>query len=154
MRVKLQYSVELDEVPEIVAELIEDESSHLNHCGHMIQDVCDALRKEEPNMGFILKKIDKVRQTLGTLDSRLNEMEGLLSGYDNAVNPPPQAVPPAPIPPQQQKTEPQVTPSGRWILKLGYIITKDRMLSQRNLKNEFLLSEGGSSQDTSKHYAL
>ena len=113
MRVKLQYSVELDEVPEIVAELIEDESSHLNHCGHMIQDVCDALRKEEPNMGFILKKIDKVRQTLGTLDTRLNEMEGLLSGYDNAVNPPPQAVPPAPIPPQQQKTEPQVTPSGK-----------------------------------------
>lgn len=107
MRVKLQYSVELDEVPEIVAELIEDESSHLNHCSHMIRDVCDTLRQEEPNMGFVLKKIDKVRQTLGTLDNRLNEMEGLLSGYDNAVNPP------APTPPQQQNPEPQVTPSGK-----------------------------------------
>tara|TARA_R110002110_G_scaffold414403_1_gene644320 strand:- start:110 stop:529 length:420 start_codon:yes stop_codon:yes gene_type:complete len=97
MRVKLQYSVELDEVPEIVADLIEEESLHLNDSGRMIQEVCSALRQAEPSIDFILKKIDKARQMLGALDSRLNEMEGLLSGYEAAVNPPPPQPVPQPV---------------------------------------------------------
>jgi hypothetical protein len=111
MRVKLQYSVELNEVPEIVAELIEDEASRLNHCGHMIQDVCDALRQEDSNIAFVLKKIDKVRQTLGTLDIRLGEMEGLLSGYDNAINPP--ASEQIPVPQTPTASPPSVSVSDK-----------------------------------------
>jgi hypothetical protein len=88
MRVKLQYSVELDEVPEVVAELIEDEGSRLTYCDHTIDTICDALKQEDPNIAFIIKKIDSVRQSLGILDTRLQEMEGLLSGYDATVNPP------------------------------------------------------------------
>lgn len=88
MRVKLQYSVELDEVPEIVAELIEDEGARLSYCDHTINTVCDALRQEDPNLTFVIKKLDSVRQSLGSLDTRLSEMEGLLTGYETAVNPP------------------------------------------------------------------
>lgn len=98
MRVKLQYSVELDEVPEVVAELIEDEGSRLTYCDHTIDTICDALRQEDPNMAFIIKKIDSARQSLGILDTRLQEMEGLLSGYDGAINPPP-------TPPAQEDSE-------------------------------------------------
>jgi len=110
MRVKLQYSVELDEVPEVVAELIEDEGARLTYCDHTIDTVCDALRQEDPNIAFIIKKIDSVRQSLGTLDTRLQEMEGLLSGYDATVNPPaPQhvAAPPAQVVPTSGKVNPE-----------------------------------------------
>ena len=110
MRVKLQYSVELGEVPEVVAELIEDEGARLTYCDHTIDTVCDALRQEDPNIAFIIKKIDSVRQSLGTLDTRLQEMEGLLSGYDAAVNPPaPQhvAAPPAQVVPTSGKVNPE-----------------------------------------------
>ena len=122
MRVKLQYSVELDEVPEIVADLIEEESLHLNDSGRMIQEVCSALRQEEPSIDFILKKIDKARQMLGALDNRLSEMEGLLGGYGAAVNPPPQPAPqpvaaPRPAPTQefhgQDNEEPSMPVSGK-----------------------------------------
>ncbi len=58
MRVKLQYSVELDEVPEIVAELIEDEAARLSFCDHTINTMCDALRQEDPNISFVISKID------------------------------------------------------------------------------------------------
>ena len=110
MRVKLQYSVELDEVPEIVAELIEDEGSRLTYCDHAIDTICDALKQEDPNIAFIVKKIDSVRQSLGILDNRLQEMEGLLSGYDAAVNPPapqPVAAPPAQVVPTSDKVNPE-----------------------------------------------
>lgn len=110
MRVKLQYSVELDEVPEVVAELIEDEGARLTYCDHTIDTVCDALRQEDPNIAFIIKKIDSVRQSLGTLDTRLQEMEGLLSGYDAAVNPPapqPVAAPPAQVVSTSGKVNPE-----------------------------------------------
>ena len=65
---------------EVVAELIEDEGARLTYCDHTIDTVCDALRQEDPNIAFIIKKIDSVRQSLGTLDARLQEMERLLSG--------------------------------------------------------------------------
>ena len=125
MRVKLQYSVELDEVPEVVAELIEDEGSRLTYCDHTIDTICDALRQEDPNIAFIIKKIDSVRQSLGSLDSRLQEMEGLLSGYDAAVNPPapqPVAAPTPQAAPTSGKVDPE---TGVYNYEAPYSVPED-----------------------------
>ena len=98
MRVKLQYSVELDEVPDTVANLIQDEADRLSYCDHAIQSIVESLKQEEPHVSFVIDKIDKVRQTLGAVDIRLAEMENLITGYAHAVNPPqpqqPLAAPP------------------------------------------------------------
>lgn len=109
MRVRIQYGVELEEVPETVSNLIEEEAGLLSWCSHTIDEVCSALVQEEPNIKFALNKMDKVRQKLGSLDARLVDMELLLQGYDAASNPPePQQSPPmkppvtetaAPVPP-------------------------------------------------------
>ncbi len=124
MRVKLQYSVELDEVPEVVAELIEDEGSRLTYCDHTIDTICDALRQEDPNIAFIIKKIDSVRQSLGSLDTRLQEMEGLLSGYDATVNPP--APQPVAAPPQAVPTSGKVDPeTGVYNYEPPYSVPED-----------------------------
>ena len=60
MRVNLQYSVELEEVPELIAELIEDEAGRLSHCDHVIDQICENLRGEDLNASSIRKKIDNL----------------------------------------------------------------------------------------------
>ena len=103
MRVKLQYSVELEEVPDIAADLIQDEADRLSYCDHAIQSIVESLKQEEPHISFVIDKIDKVRQSLGALDVRLAEMENLISGYAQATNPPPPAQPSVPaMPPQSE----------------------------------------------------
>ena len=99
MRVRIQYGVELDEVPETISSLIEDEAGLLSWCSHTIDEICSALVQEEPNVKFALSRIDKVRQKLGSLDARLVDMEVLLQGYESAVN--------SPTPQQPQVAQPQ-----------------------------------------------
>tara|TARA_B100000900_G_scaffold296421_2_gene254987 strand:+ start:133 stop:558 length:426 start_codon:yes stop_codon:yes gene_type:complete len=91
MRVKLQYSVELEEVPDVAADLIQDEADRLSYCDHAIQSIVESLKQEEPHISFVIDKIDKVRQSLGVVDLRLSEMENLLSGYAQASQPQPVA---------------------------------------------------------------
>ena len=109
MRVRIQYGVELEEVPETVSNLIEEEAGLLSWCSHTIDEICSALVQEEPNIKFALNKMDKVRQKLGSLDARLVDMEALLQGFDAASNPPeqpPAAATPSPAyePPTPTKT--------------------------------------------------
>jgi len=101
MRVKLQYSVELDEVPDVVADLIQDEADRLSYCDHAIQSIVESLKQEEPHISFVVDKIDKVRQSLGAIDARLSEMENIIIGYSRAINPPPEQ--PLEAPPEKYK---------------------------------------------------
>ena len=110
MKVRIQYGVELEEVPETVSNLIEEEAGLLSWCSHTIDEVCSALVQEEPNIKFALNKMDKVRQKLGSLDARLVDMEALLQGYDAANNPPePQQTPP--VAPSVTDAPPPVPPA-------------------------------------------
>ena len=68
MRVRLSYSVELEDVPESVAQLIEDEAGQLSYCDHAIDEINNLLREADPPVESALKKIDKVRQVLGSID--------------------------------------------------------------------------------------
>ena len=88
MRVRLSYSVELEQVPEHVAQLINDEWESISYCDHLIKEIVETLNAEEPFVDSSLKKIDTIRQTLGSLDLRLNECESILEGYRQAQNPP------------------------------------------------------------------
>ena len=45
MRVRLSYSVELEDVPEAVAQLIEDEADQLSYCRHVIEEINNLLRE-------------------------------------------------------------------------------------------------------------
>ena len=87
MRVRLSYSVELDQVPEHVAQLIDDEWESISYCDHLIKEIVQTLNAEEPFIDSSLKKIDTIRQTLGSLDLRLNECESILEGFMQAQQP-------------------------------------------------------------------
>ena len=110
MRVRLSYSVELEDVPDSVAELIEGELYRLENAKQDIAKALEGLSQEEPHLDLVAKSLDKARQTIGAIDVRLNECESILGGYERAMNPPeepqqqmmapPMSRPPMPTPPQ------------------------------------------------------
>ena len=115
MRVRLSYSVELEDVPESVAQLIEDEADQLSYCRHVIEEINNLLREADPSVESALKKMDKVRQILGSLDQRLNECESILQGYDNAISTPstpePNQAPPSAPPKRYDYNAPYSVPT-------------------------------------------
>jgi hypothetical protein len=129
MRVKIQYSVELNEVPECVAELIEDQAGSLSFCDHLVDEVCTSLRQEDPNLKFVLNKIDKIRQTLGNFDNRLLEMENLLQGYESVTNPAQQPIPAQPMPEPELSAgppNPNINPeTGAYDYESPYAVPKE-----------------------------
>ena len=85
MRVSLSYSVELEDVPEHVSQLIDDEWERISFCDHIIQEVMDCLKTDDIATGMAIKKIDKIRRTLAAIDTRLKESANILEGYRDAT---------------------------------------------------------------------
>ena len=85
MRVTLSYSVELEDVPEHVSQLIDDEWEQISFCDHIINEVIDCLKAEDIAMASASKKIDKIRRTLAAIDMRLKESANILEGYKSAL---------------------------------------------------------------------
>jgi hypothetical protein len=89
--------VELEDVPDSVAELIEGELFRIDTVKENIGQAYNALSQDEPHLDLVAKSLDKARQTLGAIDMRLSECESILAGYERAINPPeeqPQLAPP------------------------------------------------------------
>jgi len=89
--------VELEDVPDSVAELIEGEIYRIDNVKESIGHAYNALSQDEPHLDLVAKSLDKARQTLGAIDMRLSECESILAGYERAINPPeeqPQLAPP------------------------------------------------------------
>jgi hypothetical protein len=88
MRVRLTYSVELEDVPDCVAELLEKELYSLDVIRESIGKTLESLSAEPPHLGLVSSEIDKARRTIASIDSRLNECQAILNGYEGAIRPP------------------------------------------------------------------
>jgi hypothetical protein len=89
MKVRLSYSVELEEVPANIANILEDDAAVLSDSALKLEWIVSRLGDDNPNASTILKKIDEIRINLGSVDSKLNECSSILQGYLNALNPAP-----------------------------------------------------------------
>ena len=87
MRVRLSYSVELEDVPDSVAGLIEEEMFRINNAKEKIAKAYQTLCGDEPHIELVIKSVDQARQVLGAIDLRLSECESILQGYKQAVDP-------------------------------------------------------------------
>jgi len=87
MRVRLTYSVDLEDVPDSVAELIEGELFRIDSAKEKIGKAYHILGEEEPHIELVLKTLDQARQDLGAIDLRLSECESILEGYRQAQDP-------------------------------------------------------------------
>ena len=95
MRVRLSYSVELEDVPDSVAYLIEGEIFRIDHAKEKIGKAHSALCEDEPHVELVIKSIDEARQSLAAIDVRLSECENILLGYKQAIDTPRQPDEPA-----------------------------------------------------------
>lgn len=85
MRVKIAYSVELEDIPETIADLLLDEQHLITKVNQNINFVTEHLKNEEPNMDLVLKKIDQARVSLVALDNTLADAFAVLDGFKNAT---------------------------------------------------------------------
>ena len=89
MRVKLQYSVELDEVPKETRRLFSRANEEIRDAGDHMDDIF-AITDSSTDYENMLDSIKSARLSLAEADFRLGDAEAILNGYLQAKHAPPQ----------------------------------------------------------------
>ena len=89
MRVKLQYSVELDEVPKETRRLFSRANEEIRDAGDHMDDIFIAM-DSGTDYDNVLDSIGQARKNLAEADFRLGDAEAILNGYLQAKHAPPQ----------------------------------------------------------------
>ena len=82
-RVNIQYSVKVEEVPELVTKLMLEAVEHLEEVSVNASRMCSDARKQAidfENYSFGANKIDEVRRALADIDYRLADCGAMLQG--------------------------------------------------------------------------
>ena len=82
MRVKISYSMELDEVPATAAGLIDKCTENLEAAQKLTLSTSKET-KEDPNALKCLENISKIREILMTIDVLLADTADIMAGYGN-----------------------------------------------------------------------
>ena len=89
MRVKMQYSVELDEVPKETRRLFSRANEEIRDASDHVDDIFIAI-DSGTDYENILDSIKSARLSLAEADFRLGDAEAILNGYLQAKHAPPQ----------------------------------------------------------------
>jgi predicted nuclease with TOPRIM domain len=87
MRVRISYSVDLEDVPSECARMLQENLEHLNEVHREIESLIDKLDDTETVAWQVKDQIDRCRQRLAKLDMVLADNDLILEGYYNAKNP-------------------------------------------------------------------
>ena len=102
MRVRIQYSVDLDEIPQKISGFLKDAAGLIGNLECDLVDEATDMAKGRVSE-HSLEMIDNVRQEMAKVDMMLADAHSILSGYLQAKNPPPD------IPEVPEVREPEVT---------------------------------------------
>jgi len=92
MRVKLQYTVELEEVPKETRGLFSRANEEIREASDHVDDIFIAI-DSGTDYENILDSIKSARLSLAEADFRLGDAEAILNGYLQAKHAPPQEQP-------------------------------------------------------------
>jgi len=92
MRVKMQYSVELEEVPKETRRLFSRANEEIRDAGDHMDDIF-AITDSSTDYENILDSIKSARLSLAEADFRLGDAEAILNGYLQAKHAPAQEQP-------------------------------------------------------------
>jgi len=88
MKAKITYTVNLDEVPNEVSDLVEKIQSQMDE---FVSEKLEELHPVTPeNIAGTLETIDNIRKTMAELDERLEDCYSILLGYHQAKSAPTQ----------------------------------------------------------------
>ena len=85
MRVRISYSVDLDEVTPEISDLVRKKMHFLDEAGDLMENVMGSLNDRKPDYAVCLSSIDNARQKLAQFDMILSDAHLILSGYMHAV---------------------------------------------------------------------
>ena len=84
MRVRISYSVGLDEVPSETTRMLNETLGQLQDTLDNIRGLMQKIESEDLNKQELSLKIDASRKTLGAVDARLADVTMILSGFYDA----------------------------------------------------------------------
>lgn len=87
MKVRIAYAVDLDEVPEKVAELVALANMKITMQTRALERI-EALLLDGQNTDISLQTIDQVRMELASADQGLSDAVSILTGYIETKNQP------------------------------------------------------------------
>jgi len=79
MKVKVSYSMDIEEIPDLIDGL-------LAGCRQKMTSELDNLKSSLYDTPKMMKQMDKVRATLSLVDSQLEDVVGLVAGWDQATS--------------------------------------------------------------------
>ena len=87
MRVRISYSVDLDDVPSECARMLHDSTENIEEIREEISELVKQLDDDKAQGWLVKDKIDRCRQKLAKLDAVLADNGIILEGYFSAKNP-------------------------------------------------------------------
>ena len=87
MRVRISYSVDLEDVPLECARMLHDSIEKIEEVREEIGDVVKLLDDDKAQLWIVKDRIDSCRQKLAKLDVILADNEMILEGYFGAKEP-------------------------------------------------------------------
>lgn len=87
MRVRISYSVDLEDVPGECARMLHDSLEHVEEVREEISELIKQLDDDKAQAWLVKDKIDRARQKLAKLDAVLSDNDMILEGYFAAKQP-------------------------------------------------------------------
>ena len=103
MKVRISYGVELDEVPSMVADMVNQAAAELEQMVAELRSSAGMLGVDNSMMqNGAIQLMHHVRAKISESDALLNDAQGIMTGYVDAMEEkhnPPEPASPAPAPP-------------------------------------------------------
>ena len=87
MRVRISYSVDLDDVPGECARMLHDSMEHIEEVREEIGELVKQLDDDKSQAWLVKDKIKRSREKLAKLDAILADNDLILEGYFSAKEP-------------------------------------------------------------------
>ena len=87
MRVRISYSVDLEDVPSECARMLHDSMEHIEEVQEEISTLANQLHGAKAEPWMVKDKIERCRKKLATLDIVLADNDLILEGYFSARKP-------------------------------------------------------------------
>ena len=87
MRVRISYSVDLEDVPLECARMLHDSIEYIEEAREEISDLVRQLDDDKAQLWIVKDRIDSCREKLAKLDAILEDNNMILEGYFSAKEP-------------------------------------------------------------------
>jgi DNA repair ATPase RecN len=85
MRVRISYSVDLDEVPEKAGKLLEEAVADLKKVTQSVESAITGIKRSSHSDSQTTDNLAECRQRLAKIDNRLSDISMVMSGYHAAI---------------------------------------------------------------------